>query len=428
MSQDPGILHQSWLRATASASRLRIATTVFALLYSLAVTVGFHWRGPDTVQALVVCIGLCLPWLVAGRRPGIALTVMLLAALVQIGADAGFTPGNLLLVAAVYELAARRERRVSVAGAVTTAGVAGIAGLVHGQDWSAILPVLGAWGGVLVAWLCGTNTALRWAYHRTLIAHTDQARREREHLARLAAAEERTRIARDLHDVVSHSLAGVLTLSEGLQRTAPHLDERTRLTLGHISASCRTSLDDFRSTLHLLRDQSIEASDGGGRACPIDALTDILDRVRAAGIDADLQVYGTARPLPACAHDAVVRFVQEATTNVFKHAGEGVERVTVTLDHRHDGLEVRVADDGGGDARPVDAEDSGYGLLGMRERFAALDGDLAVWTRPGEGFRVSGFLPRHRLLATDESSPIGTSVGRRVDVHAVTRAGERATA
>jgi signal transduction histidine kinase len=228
-------------------------------------------------------------------------------------------------------------------------------------------------------------------------------RRTRAEESRRRAGEQRMAIARELHDVLAHHIS-LISVQAGV---ALHLmdeqPEQARTALTAIRQASRESLGELRSVLELLRHgadgpDGPDGADGAPRApAPgLEALDALVERTSAAGLPVTVEVTGAARPLPAAVGLAAYRIVQEALTNVTRHAGRPVT-ATVRLDYAPDQLTVEVTDDGPG---AEDISGTGSGLLGMAERAAALGGRLDAGPRPGGGFQVVARLPvRERVPA-----------------------------
>jgi signal transduction histidine kinase len=211
----------------------------------------------------------------------------------------------------------------------------------------------------------------------------------REEEARRRVAEERVRIARDLHDSVAHSLTGI-SVQAGVG--AHVLDERPDDALAALLAIKRASGDalaDLRATLSMLR--SSEAAPREPTA-GLDRLPSLVESSRAAGLPVDVVIEGPARPLPPAVDAAAFRIVQESLTNVIRHADAA--RAVVAVRHREGCVEIEVTDDGRGVVTGGGADGGGgHGLAGMQERAALLGGELDAGTRPSGGFRVRARLP-----------------------------------
>jgi signal transduction histidine kinase len=242
---------------------------------------------------------------------------------------------------------------------------------------------------------------VRW--RRVLAAETAQRlqvlHEEQEAEAAQRVAEERLRIARDLHDTVAHSMA-TITVQAG---SALHLlgdgDENLRSTLTAIRETSKEALGEMRATLGQLR-QGTPGDDPQVRTGGLDRLPALRDAVTAAGAPVTVEVAGEQRPLPPAVDQVAYRILQESLTNVLRHAGQAA-RATVWLGFEPGALAIRVCDDGGTEpgavARPAAG---GHGLTGMAERAATVGGQVTAGPRTGGGFEVTARLP---LAAAGES-------------------------
>ena len=209
--------------------------------------------------------------------------------------------------------------------------------------------------------------------------------RERELLAERAVADERVRIAQELHDVVAHNVSLIVVQAQALGATTA--DERVTDATNGIADLGREAMAEMHRTLKLLRG----GADGDPALAPqpgLGELDDLLERARGAGVGIDLAVEGEPRALAQSVDLSAYRIVQEALTNVVKHAGRA--HTTVTLGYRPDALELTIADTGDTPARPTAG---GHGLIGMRERAALFGGTLSAGPRDGRGFEVRASLP-----------------------------------
>ena len=210
---------------------------------------------------------------------------------------------------------------------------------------------------------------------------------ERRLLARQAVAEERVRIARELHDVVAHHVS-LMVVQAGAVRETVDAAHPSRPVLESMARTGREALAEMRHMLGVLRLE--DTADGAGRA-PQPGIADLgplIEQARGAGLPVELRVEGTARPLPPGVGLSAYRIVPEALTNTLRHAGPTEARVL--LRYRPDALEVRVSDSGRGSAAPPSG---GHGLIGMRERVALFGGELVAGAVPGGGFAVRAVLP-----------------------------------
>jgi signal transduction histidine kinase len=211
-------------------------------------------------------------------------------------------------------------------------------------------------------------------------------------LAGRAVAEERLRIARELHDVVAHSISVIAVQSGVGVHVADGQPAEARKALAAIQATSRTALDELRRLLGVLR----QDDEPRGGLAPTPGLADLdalLGQVVGAGLAVRLRVEGTRPAVPGGVDLCAYRIIQEALTNVVKHAGPAQAQVRVCYGDRE--VSVEVTDDGRGVAAPAGTgrAGAGHGLVGMRERVALFGGDLKVGPRPGGGFRVAARLP-----------------------------------
>ncbi|MEV0394111.1 sensor histidine kinase [Polymorphospora rubra] len=225
---------------------------------------------------------------------------------------------------------------------------------------------------------------------RRMAEHNAALSAARELRAREAVAQERARIARELHDMVAHSVT-VMVLQAGAVRRRLDADQfAERDLLSGVEAAGREAVTELRRTLGLLRGDVTESRTPQPGLARLDEL---VEQVGEAGLTVRVTVAGEPRPLPPSLDLSAYRIVQEALTNVLKHAGPA--RVEVTLTYRVDGLDIVVVDDGGpAGGRPPRDPAPGHGLVGMRERVALFGGDLSAGARPGGGYRVRARLPR----------------------------------
>jgi signal transduction histidine kinase len=322
----------------------------------------------------------------------LATTLAAAVAIVAIDLDTGdpIEASSLIVLIAVYTVGATCERGVSLTALVPTAVV--VAGLsaatadVPGRETSALGGAIIATGLTVGIWALGAYAQTRRRYLRELQERAAQAEREREQLARIAVHEERASIARELHDIVAHSVSVMLVGVRGARdvlRTSPDVADDT---LARVERSGEQSLTELRRILALLREPEQTAE---SRPQPsLAELNELVASYRAAGLPVRLEVTGEPMPLPSGVELSVYRIVQEALTNALKHSDP--TNVTVTLAFREARLELEVVDDG---TPTPGAATIGQGLVGMRERVALLGGELETGHREGGGFRVAARLP-----------------------------------
>jgi signal transduction histidine kinase len=356
--------------------------------------------GPASVPSILMTVVAGGALVLRRSAPLAVLATTLVAGVVVVAL--GYEPAGVACGIALYTTAAMCERRVSLAALVPTAAIAagGSAATADAEGRSASAS-FGATVAVLLVvgtWALGAYAQTRRRYTRALQERAAHAEREREQLARIAVHEERASIARELHDIVAHSVSVMLVGVRGardVMRTSPDVADDT---LARVEASGEQSLAELRRILALLR-----APDRGAESRPQPSLAELDELVagyRDAGLPVQLEVIGEPRPLPGGVELSVYRIVQEALTNVLKHSHP--TRVTVTLAFRGSRFEIEVVDDGttadpDAAAERISyeraAQGSGHGLVGMRERVAVLGGELETGRRVGGGFRVAARLP-----------------------------------
>lgn len=238
-----------------------------------------------------------------------------------------------------------------------------------------------------LAWIAGDNIRTRRAYRQSLIDRAERAEALQESLALQAVAEERTRIARDLHDVVAHSMSLMVVQAGAARRVATSNPDASMAALEAIESVGRNSLDEMRRILGVLRGEG-DAVETAPQP-DIAAIDGLVGEFQAAGLPVDVTMTGDTRPLPASIELTAFRIVQEALTNTLKHAGPA--NATVQLDYEPALLRVTVQDDGA--SAPSLANGSQKGHVGMRERVAVFGGELTARHRLGGGYHVIATLP-----------------------------------
>lgn len=349
----------------------------------------------DSSTTFILLSVQTLPLIWRRRSPGLSAGSIVLAHLVQLGTISAFLPSQIAVPITIYTLAAYGKRWQSFAG--MAAGFLGALlmsikmGSISGTATleSSIVSFIGLGLVVMVAWTFGDLARTRRIATQTL---EDRARRleiERQQERDLAAADERSHIAREMHDIVAHSLSVIITQADGARYASEQDPLIARETLGTIAATGRGSLREMRRLLGVLR------SDEEASTRPLPTLTDILgliEATRMTGLDIDYSESGKPRrELPAGAELTAYRGVQESLTNVVKHAGPSA-RATVELSWDTHGLNIQVGDNGRG-AGVLTTSEAGQGLRGMRERVALYEGRVAAHPKTSGGFNVELFIP-----------------------------------
>ena len=358
---------------------------------------------PGSVHLAALAAALVVP--LAWRRSHVLLSAGIIAGISVLQLVTGLAPVNtqFVILITVYTLAAYGPRWASLSGLVLA--VLGTAtGLVRFGDDVGVTtggPVLErvplflillffAESVVLLAWTVGDLARSR---RRTLQALEDRTRRleiERQQERDLAAADERSHIAREMHDIVAHSLSVIITQADGARYASAQSPELAVRTLGTIADTGRGSLREMRRLLGVLRGDETTST----RPLPtLDDVDALIQSVRRSGVRIACRRVGVLRrELPLGAELTAYRVIQEALTNVLKHAG--LDTTTeVTIDHGPRGLTITVDDDGRGAAPDPSTKGAGQGIMGMTERVRLYDGTVRAAPRTGGGYRVEAFIP-----------------------------------
>jgi signal transduction histidine kinase len=366
---------------------LGIPLAVFVLTVALvaapeATDSGRAGRGFDALAVLLAAL-TAAPLLLRRRRPLLAFTLSTLASTLLFGLEyppgppIGPTVALYYVAVASTPSAARRLLAVVVAIGLFLLHV-GVYGIAHDTfpDGEMLLGTL-LWGGV---WIAGEKTRTRRARMRELEERARRAEREAERERRLAAAEERTRIARDLHDSAGHAINVILVHAGAARLLAGKDPERSREALGTIETVARETLREIDALVRALREDDDSVQPPAG----LSALDALVQRHRDAGLEVVVAVHGRRRPLGPAADQAAYRILQESLTNALRHGTGGAE---VALAYGDSALDVAVRNPAGnGAAAP------GHGIVGMRERAVLLGGTVEVESSNGR-FRIRARLP-----------------------------------
>jgi signal transduction histidine kinase len=256
------------------------------------------------------------------------------------------------------------------------------------EQWITTLIVVNL--SLAFSWALGEFVGARRAYHAELEQRLRLLETERDQQARIAVAEERARIARELHDVVAHAVSVMVVQADGAAyavQTQPELAERAVKT---IASTGRDALTELRRLLGVLRSE-----DTGSERTPqpgTQSLSELAGRVRAVGLPVQLDIVGNVDDLPAGVGLGIYRIVQEALTNSLKHAGPGTS-ATVRVERNGDRVELSIVDNGRRSSRSLVGVSGGNGLIGMRERALVFGGTLEAGPRSGGGWQVTASLP-----------------------------------
>ena len=326
-----------------------------------------------------------LPLLLRRRYPLPVLAVVLSASVATQYVVGALPPFALGL--ALYTVASHTERRIALPAGVVTFALLPLS-LIPRASWSGGESVLHVIVFTAAAWILGDNLRTKRAYYRELEERAERLEREREQNVRRAAAEEQARIARELHDVIAHSVSVMVVQAAAAGDVFEKHPERAREALRSIEESGRSALTELRRLLGIVRtrEQSSREPQPG-----LAALAELVEQVRATGLEVELELEGELGELPAGVDLSAYRIVQEALTNTLKHAQASRARVRVS--RRADELELEIGDDGAG---PGEESADGHGLIGMQERAALLGGVLEARPAPNGGFSVRARFPLGR--------------------------------
>ncbi|MFF3674856.1 sensor histidine kinase [Streptomyces sp. NPDC002120] len=389
---------RQWMRAHPLATDAVLAFGAFTAMVvgSFADPHGPHGptfgtRTPEPFSLLLMLLGAAA--LVFRRRqPRAVLAVTCGLSLLELTTGEPRAPVAMCTVMALYTVAARTDRPTTWrVGLLTMAGLTGVAMLAGPLPWYAQENIgIFAWTGMAAA--AGDAVRSRRAFVDAIRERAERAERTREEEARRRVAEERLRIARDLHDVVAHHIALVNVQAGVAAHVMDKRPDQAKEALAHVRDASRSALNELRATVGLLR-QSGDPEAPTEPAPGLGVLEELVDTFRHAGLPVKVivQLDREAGALPAAVDLAAYRVIQEALTNVRKHAGPGA-RAEVSVVRVGPSVEVTVLDDGG--TEPSAAEPGGgHGLLGMRERAGALGGSCFAGPRFGGGYRVHAILP-----------------------------------
>jgi signal transduction histidine kinase len=415
-----------------------VDAVLVALIVLLSVPHLAILRGSALLWQLLLLPALLLPLVWRRRAPFAVFLIIAAAALVQSFTRQPLTDDVALLVAFYTVAAYERPRRILAAALVLEAGAVPVA------LWQAVPPahlIVVASALVTVAGLIGYYLRTRRAFLASLVGRAERLERERDREALLAAAAERARIAREMHDIVAHNLAVMIALADGAAYTARADPRQAVAIMGQVSGTGRSALTEMRRLLGVMREPAAAARPDHAPQPALADVDDLLETVRAAGLPTALTVSGSPSALPLSVQLALYRLIQEALTNTLKHAGATAARVC--LSYRPGEIELEIIDNGRPGLPPVTgrratgptatgptatgptatgmsatgpgavgpaaasvaaAGSAGHGIVGMRERAAVFGGLVAAGPRPAGGWRV------HTVLRLDPQPPLASGV------------------
>lgn len=386
----------TWVVRHATLIDVLTGVAAFLLLGLQSVTMGwlsFVVDGASAFTGYLATFGMPLAIAFRRRFPVQSAVAINALALLHWVAGVDLLPVDLLIYASVYSTAVhgpKWARRVGLASALFGSFLVSVRYVNEGIELvSATLVLVSLSTPALVAYALGLLRRSTKARREAMRERARQAEHERAQQAVISASGERARIAREMHDVVAHSLSVIVAQADGGRYAAKTDPDAAAQVLETIATTARGALADTRRLLGVLRqDQTMETAPAPGA----DQIGELVASVRDSGLDVTLEWQGIPQPLSQVADLAVFRVVQEALTNVLKHAGPvtGV-RAWVRITWREHELVIQVDDDGRGAAAASDR--AGHGLLGMRERMSMFSGTVSAGPRPGGGYRVVARVP-----------------------------------
>jgi signal transduction histidine kinase len=371
---------------------LALAFTV-AALWTVAARVG----GDDRYRSddfLGVGLLLLQTMPLAARRVAPLVALALSVSAISLHVALGYQevpPGTFAALVILYSAASLTDsRQGALAGVIAAAGVTVYFTTNRGDP--GLAPALTTYVTYAAGWGLGTYVRGRREYTNLVEERAVLLERGREVQAREAVADERARIARELHDIVGHALNLIVIQSGGAQRAFETRPELVRDTLASIESTGRQALTDMERMLGVLRGS--ELAHGLSPQPNLGHIDALAAHVSEAGLPVEVTVEGTPAAIPPSVDLSAYRIIQEALTNALKHAGPA--HACVAIRYWPDTLELEITDDGRGVTSNGDDDDhAGRGLIGMRERVGMFGGELTVGPRPGGGFRVHASLPLH---------------------------------
>ncbi|MFB9963022.1 sensor histidine kinase [Sinosporangium siamense] len=375
---------------TAVTITLNLLSAEHRLLWESGVWVGEGFKAP-TGWALVLIAFTCLPIAWRRRAPVVAVLLSEASSLLMIVAGQASIGTAVAAMILLYSAAAYRGLAVNVwvLAVVVSSTAAGWWLADPVPSWSERVLALLLLG---VVWGAGRGVRLRRAYTAELRDRAERLERARESDTRAARAEERSRIARELHDVVAHHVSVMTVQAAAARRVLGSNPDGAREALSAIEETGRTAMREMRNLVGVLRTDEVDGPAERGPQPGLRDLPALFEQMREAGLRAQLWIEGEPGQVPAGVDLAAYRLVQEGLTNSLRHAGPGA-RAWVTVRHGDGELAVVVEDDGAGPPEASEGRRPGHGLVGIRERVALYGGILRIGPRSGGGFEVTARFP-----------------------------------
>jgi signal transduction histidine kinase len=380
------------LSRTARAWLLDASVAVVFTTFCLGVGRTLAENNDERFDGWTILTGIVIGGSLAFRRvvPEVTLAVTVVGLGVWTLADFAGGPIYLAPLLPLYTIATAGDRRRTVMAVVGLAVGLAVVALVSDDraDHLGYLAWFAGWAGGAV--FLGAAQHNRRAYLTQLEERARDLEETREEEARRRVAEERLRIARDLHDVIAHGIATIHMQSAAALHVLDRQPDQAAPALDAVKKLSKETLQELRATLDVLRADDSEAAPLAPTP-GLDQLPALVDVTRRAGLPVELEIVGPPDGRPHTVDRAAYRIVQESLTNVMRHAGERA-RATVTIAHTGEAVDIDVVDDGLGVAAAAPLN-GGHGIVGMRERAATVGGIVSAGPKPGGGFRVHAHLP-----------------------------------
>ncbi len=361
------VVEESWPRVPADAQDS--TSTLLPLLIGFATVIPLLWRRRAPVPVVIAVTATAFATAVLFRTESSATFFAFLLAVFSAGAHS-------------------RSLEASLAGLGAIVFFLVVMAWTEGeiQPWSILMGAM-----MTGTWIAGETLRRRAVLTADLQARAAQLERERDEEAQRAVAEERVRIARELHDVVAHSVSVMVVQAAAARRIMDSRPDAARESMESIESTGRQALAEMRRLLGVLRSGDEEALARAPQPT-LDYLPRLIEDIREAGLPVEVRVEGEPRPLPPGVDLSAYRVVQEALTNALRHAGPA--RASVVVRYGQDDVEIEVTDDGRGVPEDAGAAGGpGHGLVGMRERVALFRGEFQAGPGDGGGFAVRARLP-----------------------------------
>ncbi|QRP51316.1 sensor histidine kinase [Amycolatopsis sp. FDAARGOS 1241] len=395
----------------AGDTLLAVLLLLIDLLLFVGGTVGAEGSHPPPwFVSVPLDVAMVAPLVIRRKKPLVAAYLVLLIAIPHAALSLGFSSVAALAMSlySVLVYSGRKQGLVYVGALAVITAVQVLTD--HSTPWLGNI-IFSAFG-IALCWTLGEFVGARRAYQLEVEARLHLLETERDQATRIAVAEERGRIARELHDVVAHSVSVMVVQADGAALALPTNPELAGRALQTISETGRGALGELRRLLEVLRGDH-DSTEPRVPQPDANALAELAERMRGAGVPVELEVDDSLTDLPAGVSLGIYRIVQESLTNTLKHAGTGARaevRVHRTGDSKKgDAVEVLVRDDGAGRARQLEQVTvgaggppkrvprlqvaGGNGLIGMRERANVYGGTLEVGPAPAGGWQVRAVLP-----------------------------------